>query len=501
MLTADEAAAMINNGDVIGFSGFTPAGAVKEIPTALARRASSEHEDGREFKVGVITGASTGDSLDGALARANAILFRTPYQSNADLRASINRGETRFFDMHLSMLPQAVRYGQLGKLNYAIVEAADVTDAGEITLTTSVGASNTFCAAADRILIELNGFHPKALRGLHDIYEPQDPPHRRAVPVYSVKDRIGTAVVQVDPAKIAGIVKTHRPDESGVFKPVDATTLKIGEHVTNFLAAELKSGGIPKSFLPIQSGVGNIANAVLGALGKNSNIPPFEMYSEVIQNSVVDLIFSGDITYASGTSLTVSSDVLRQVYGNLDFFKDRIVLRPQELSNNPEIIRRLGIISINTAIEVDIFGNVNSTHIMGQSLMNGIGGSGDFTRNAYISIFTCPSITKGGMISTIVPLVAHSDHNEHSVNVVITEQGVADLRCKDPMQRAHEIITKCAHPDYRELLLRYIGDTPKGHMPQTLSKAFAFHQAFIEQKDMRKAEIGVPGQRITQSVR
>ena len=489
MLTADEAAALIKDGDVIGFSGFTPAGAVKEIPTALAHRARAEHEAGREFKVGVITGASTGDSLDGELARANAVSFRTPYQSNADLRNAINKGATHFFDMHLSMLPQAVRYKHLGQLNYAIVEAADVTDEGEIILTTSVGATNTFCTFADKILIELNEFHPSALRGLHDIYEPQDPPHRREISIYAVKDRIGTFGVKVDPAKIVGIVKTDRPDETNAFKTPDATVLKIGEHVADFLATELQIGKIPKPFLPIQSGVGNIANALLGALGENTKIPPFEMYSEVIQDSVVRLISKGDITFASGTSLTVSSDVLSAIYSDLDFFKDRMVLRPQELSNSPEIVRRLGIISINTAIEVDIFGNVNSTHIMGQNLMNGIGGSGDFTRNAYISIFTCPSTAKGNTISTIVPLVTHLDHSEHSVNVIVTEHGIADLRCKDPTQRAHEIITKCAHPDYRELLLKYMVDAKKGHSPQTLNKAFALHQAFTEQKDMRKAGI------------
>ena len=94
-----------------------------------------------------------------------------------------------------------------------------------------------------------------------------------------------------------------------------------------------------------------------------------------------------------------------------------------------------------------------------------------------------------GAISTIVPLVAHLDHSEHSVNVVVTEYGVADLRCKDPSQRAHEIITKCAHPAYHDLLLKYLGDTQKGHAPQNLSKAFALHQAFIEQGDMRKAHM------------
>ena len=262
-------------------------------------------------------------------------------------------------------------------------------------------------------------------------------------------------------------------------------TAKIGENVATFLADEFKAGRIPEEFLPIQSGVGNIANAVLGALGANENIPPFEMYSEVIQDSVIGLMRSGDITFASATSLTVSPPVLDEVYGDLEFFKQRMVLRPQEISNHPEAVRRLGIISINTAIEVDIWGNVNSTHVMGNNLMNGIGGSGDFTRNAYISIFTCPSIAKGGAISTIVPMVAHLDHSEHSVQVIVTEQGIADLRGKDPTERATEIVNNCVHPDYREQLHAYFSNVKAGHTPQTLRTVFAMHEAFMETQDMR----------------
>lgn len=485
VITAAEAAALINDRDIIGFSGFTPAGAAKDIPTAIAARAQAEHNAGREFKIGVVTGASTGDSLDGELARANAVLFRTPYQSDKFLRAQINKGETCFFDMHLSMLPQAARYGFLGKIKFAVVEAAAVSEDGEIVLTTSVGASNTFCNIADKILIELNEAHPAELSGLHDIYEPLDPPLRREIPVYSCSDRIGSPVLKVDPDKIVGIVKTNRPDEVGGFKETDAVTKKIGENVATFLADELKAGRIPQAFLPIQSGVGNIANAVLGALGANPNIPPFEMYSEVIQDSVIGLMKSGDIKFASATSLTVSPPVLKEVYEDLEFFKQRMVLRPQEISNHPEVVRRLGIISINTAIEADIWGNINSTHVMGNNLMNGIGGSGDFTRNAYISIFTCPSVAKGGAISTIVPMVAHLDHSEHSVQVLITDQGIADLRGKDPSERAREVVDKCAHPEYRKQLHAYFDGVKDGHTPQTLRTAFAMHEAFMEKKDMR----------------
>jgi len=487
-LTAAEAADLIQHGDTVGFSGFTPAGAAKEIPTAIAKRAKAEHGAGRPFQIGVVTGASTGDSLDGTLAEAEAIAFRTPYQSNKALRKAINEGKARFFDMHLSMLPQSVRYGFLGKFSFAIVEACDVTEDGQIVLSTSVGASPTFCHFADRILVELNEFHPKALRGFHDIYEPADPPTRREIPVYSCSDRIGSETIKVDPAKIAGIVRTRLPDESGGFKSPDPTTTKIGENVADFLAGELRKGAIPEGFLPIQSGVGNIANAVLGAMGQNPDIPPFEMYSEVIQDSVIHLMEEDRIRFASATSLTLSPDLLGRVYENLDYFRSRIVLRPQEISNHPEIVRRLGIISINTAIETDIFGNVNSTHVMGNNLMNGIGGSGDFTRNAYLSVFTCPSMAKGGQISTIVPLVSHMDHSEHSVQVVITEQGVADLRGKDPVERARLIVEKCAHPEYRDALHGYFESVKDGHTPQTLDCAFAMHQKFLKTGDMRGVE-------------
>ena len=83
----------------------------------------------------------------------------------------------------------------------------------------------------------------------------------------------------------------------------------------------------------------------------------------------------------------------------------------------------------------------------------GIGGSGDFTRNAYVSIFSCPSSQKGGKISTIVPLVTHMDHSEHSVQIVVTEHGVAHLYGKNLRQRARAMID-IAHPDHREWLSR-----------------------------------------------
>ena len=481
-----EAGRLFKDGQTVGFSGFTPAGAAKVVPEGIAAFAKAEHAAGRPFKIGVITGASTGDSLDGNLARAEAVAWRTPYQTNKDLRDAINAGKIKYFDLHLSEVAQEIRYGFLGHLDWAVIEACKVTNDGEITLTTSVGVSPTLCRMADKIIIELNEAHPETLQGCHDIFELENPPHRREIPIYSVSDRIGKSVVKVDPKKIVAIVKNHAPDQAREFADADATTDKIGQNVAEFLAAEMRAGRIPPEFLPLQSGVGNIANALMGALGTHPDIPAFTMYSEVIQDSVAELILKGRVKFASGTSLTVTPPVLARIYENLPEFRKHFVLRPQELSNNPGLVRRLGIVSINTAIEADIFGNINSTHIMGDKMMNGIGGSGDFTRNAYLSIFTCPSTTKNGDISTIVPLVSHLDHNEHSVKVLITEQGVADLRGKDPVDRAMAIINNCAHPDYREELKAYVEANKKhGHIPLNLRDAFKFHVRFLDTKSMK----------------
>ena len=487
-ITAEEAATYVKHDDNVGFSGFTPAGCPKVIPEAIARRAEQEHKEGRPFKIGMFTGASTGDHLDGALARAEAVKFRTPYQSNKDMRTLLNAHGAEYFDMHLSELAQSLRYGFLGRVDVAIVEAVDVTEDGEIVPAEGVGILPTICRLADKILIELNRFHPKELRGIHDIYEPEDPPMRREIPVYKPSDRIGQPFVKVDPKKIVGVVETSCEPDGSKFAPLDDVTLAIGRNVSDFLVGEMKAGRLPKSFLPLQSGVGNVANAVLGCMGENEAIPPFTVYTEVIQDAVIKLMDQGRVTFASGCSLSVSHEALREIYSRLDFFKDKLLLRPQEISNNPEVVRRLGVITINTALEADIFGNVNSTHVLGTKMMNGIGGSGDFTRSGYVSIFTTPSTAKDGKISSFVPMVSHMDHSEHSVKVIISEYGVADLRGKSPVQRAREIIERCAHPEYRPLLHAYLDRGVKGHTPQSLDACFAFHRAFIETGDMRNVK-------------
>ncbi len=487
-LSAQEAAEMICDGASLGLSGFTAPGSPKAITEALAEKAIREHEAGRPFKVNIFSGASTGDRVDGALARANAINMRAPYQSHADLRKRINAHDTHYFDRHLSDMSQEVRYGYYGKIDWAIIEAADITEDGEIVLGCGVGNIPSYAALADKIFIELNAKLPKAMIGMHDIYVPFDPPYRREIGVYKADDRIGAPVLKVDPKRVVGIVRTDSYDGIGAFTEPDAVSKQIGANVVSFLVSEYRAGRIPKEFLPLQSGVGNVANAVLYDLGESTVLPTFQMYTEVIQDAVVELLKKGKCSFASTCSMTFSDALEAEVFANLDFFHDKILMRPTEISNNPEVVRRLGVIAMNTALEADIFGGVNSTHVLGTRMMNGIGGSGDFTRNAFVSIFSCPSVSKGGLISNIVPMVSHADHSEHSVDIIVTDQGIADLRHLDPVERAYSIINNCAHPDYRPLLLDYMKLGKGGQTPHSLCAAFAFHNAFNETGDMRNAD-------------
>ncbi len=486
IISAQEAATYIHDGDGVGISGFTLSGTPKTVLPEVARMAEEAHAAGKPFKIDLYSGASTGDAIDGALTKAQAIRFRAPFISNPTVRTAINNSEMTYTDLHLSMMAQDLRYGFMGKVDVAILEAVDITDDGKVYLTTAGGIGQTVANLAERIIIERNVYHHTI--GLHDVYEPETPPYRKEIPIYRADDRIGRPYVQVDPKKVVGIVEVNMPNEVVVFKELDEVTRKIGENVVDFIVSDMKRGIIPAEGLPIQSGIGNVANAVLKGLENCNEIPSLYLYSEVLQDSVIKLMELGRVKAGSTCSLSLSRECLDHVYENLDFFRDKLVLRPSEISNHPEVIRRLGIIAMNTAIEVDLYGCVNSSHICGTRLMNGIGGSGDFARNAYISIFTCPSTQKGGMISSIVPMVTHPDHTEHDVNIVATEYGVADLRGKGPDERARLLIEKCAHPDYKQLLWDYLKIAKKGHVCHNVAAALGMHAIFEREGDMRKTD-------------
>lgn len=480
VVSAEEAASWIEDGMNLGMSGFTLFGEPKEFPVALSKRGEKE-----DFKVNLYTGASLGPTADQSMAEADIINLRVPYQGNAVMRGKINAGELFYIDQHLSHTAEEVRKGTLGNIDYAIIEAAAITEDGLIIPTGSVGNSPIFVEEADHVIIELNTTAPSAYEGLHDIYVPAHQGERREIPIYDVSDRIGEIGIRVDPAKVKGIILSEQPDiPSPLFEPNEETQ-QIANHLLDFLAKEVEQGNLPESLAPLQSGVGSVANAVLSGM-KDAQFKDLVVFSEVLQDGVFDLIDAGVVKFAAGTSFSLSKKRVDALAEDLEKYKNRIMFRPQEISNHPELIRRLGVISFNTAIEVDIYGNVNSTHVSGTKVMNGIGGSGDFARNAKITIFVTPSLAKGGAISTIVPFASHIDHTEHDVDVIVTEQGYADLRGLPPVKRAEKLI-EIAHPTYQPQLRAYFEEAKEkvgGQTPHILEKAFSFHTNLKEKGTM-----------------
>lgn len=476
VISADEAAAFIQDGMTVGMSGFTRAGEAKAVPQALVERAKHS-----PLKITLITGASLGNDLDKQLTEAGVLARRLPFQVDNTLRNAINQGEVMFIDQHLSETVEQMRNLQLKRPDVAVIEAIAITEDGGIIPTTSVGNSASFAIFAEKVIVEINTSLSEAFEGLHDIYIPTYRPTRQPIPLTKVDERIGTTAIQIDPAKIVGIVFNDTADSPSTVTLPDHETQGIAKHLIEFFENEVAQGRLPKNLGPLQAGIGSIANAVLTGL-KDSNFEDLVMYSEVLQDCTFELIDAGKMKFASGSSITLSAKYGEKVFENIEAYKDKLVLRPQEISNHPELVRRLGIIGINTALEFDIYGNVNSTHVCGTKMMNGIGGSGDFARNAHLAIFVTKSIAKGGDISSIVPMVSHVDHNEHDVDILVTEQGLADLRGLAPRERARIIIDNCVHPLYRNALNDYFDRAcaKGGHTPHLLREALSWHWNFEE---------------------
>ena len=462
VVEAETAAALIKDGMIVGMSGFTRAGEAKVVPLALAERAKRE-----KLKITLMTGASLGSDIDRMLTEAKALSRRLPFQGDPTLRAAINRGEVMFVDQHLSETVELLRSRQMGPVDVAVIEVVGITEDGGLIPTTSIGNSATFAILAETLIIELNLSQPMALEGMHDVYIPSRRPYRAPIPVMSPDARVGMPYIPIDPSRIKAIVVTHKGDSCSTVQPPDAETRAIAGHLTEFFKSEVAKGRLTETLAPLQAGIGTIANAVMHGL-IDSPFHNLKMYSEVLQDSTFDLFDAGKLDFASGSSMTLSMARHDDVLSNIGRYKSRLILRPQESSNHPEVIRRLGVIGINTA------------HVSGTNMMNGIGGSGDFARNAFLSVFVTKSVAKGGAISSIVPMVTHVDHCEHDVDVLVTECGLADLRCLAPRERSALIIENCVHPAYRDVLRDYCREALKrgGHTPHVLEEAFALHSRY-----------------------
>ncbi|SDF57119.1 acetyl-CoA hydrolase [Dyadobacter soli] len=471
VMSSSQAAELIHDGMVVGASGFTRSGDSKAVLAALAEKAEYEHT-----RITLMTGASLGQGTDGALATAGAIAVRLPFQSDPVMRTIINEGGLSYIDENLSETAAHIRNGFLPPVDIAIIEAAYIEADGSIVPTTSVGNSAIFVQQARQVIVEINEAVPTGIRGIHDVYLPEDPTGRAILPITEVWQRIGQDVISCDPEKIVSIVFTNQKDSPAETAADNAAATAIARHLLHFFENEIAAGRLTRSLRPIQAGIGKIADAVLSGLAQG-DFEHLTMYSEVLQDSTCRLIDSGKMDFASGSSMTLSEGCYRRVFADFEHYRHKILLRPQDITNAAEVIQRLGIIAINTALECDIYGNVNSSHIVGSHIVNGIGGSADFAQNSYLSIFVTESITKGGKISRIVPMVTHVDHSEHDVDVIVTEQGLADLRGLSPRQKAQAILSRCVHPDYQAELNSYFERAclRGGHTPHLLEEAFQLH--------------------------
>ena len=491
VMSAEAATDFIHNGDNLGVSGFTPSGYPKAVPLAL-----SERYKGTDFKVNVWTGASVGPEIDQAMVEAGIMDRRLPYQTNGTLRKAINEGKVKYADIHLSHMAQMVRYGFMANrkgVDVAIVEVCKINDLGDgkvgLIPTTSMGNSSSYVAGAKQVIVEVNTSQPVGLEGMHDSYVPLAPPYRKPIPIERPEDRIGTPYIPCELDKIVAVVPCDITDKVRPLGEIDEDAKHMGESLVAFYKKEVAGGRQPKNLPPLQSGVGSVANAVINGL-VNSDFEDLTVYTEVIQDGMFDLIDAGKLRVASGTALTPSPECQKKFYENLDHYKPYLILRPQEISNSPEVARRIGVIAMNTAIEVDIYGNVNSTHICGTKLMNGVGGSGDFARNGYLTVFFTNSLAKGGKISSVVPFCSHIDHATLDVDVIVSERGVADLRGLTPKEKAPIIIDQIANPKYQPMLLDYFHRACEAcgnsQTPHLLEEAFDFHNRFNKTGTMEK---------------
>ena len=504
--TVEDILPHFKNDMYLGWSGFTGVGGPKAVPTALADLVEKNKlsTNGKsDLRFNLITGASTDLPIESRWAELGMIHRRTPHQVGKPISGAINRGDILFFDKHLSMVPQDMTYGYYTKnrttgnknaIDVALVEATAINEEGQLILGPSVGGTPEMVDYAEKVVVELNTSLP-SFEGLHDINMVEAPPYRKPFPVTSVQDRFGTVGVPVDPSKILGIIESNERDTVPENTAPDAMSEAIAGHLIYFFGEEVDAGRMPKNLLPLQSGIGNVANAIVGGLAQ-SRFDNLNVWTEVFQDSFLDFLENGKLNFATSTSVRLTPGGFERFFKNWDTFKDKILLRSQQISNHPEIIRRLGCIAMNTPVEVDIYGHANSTCVNGSRMLNGLGGSADFLRNAKLSVMHTPSARKSKTdptgITCIVPFATHIDQTEHDLDVIVTEQGLADLRGLAPRERSREIIKKCAHPDYKDQLMDYVNHAENYcakigalHEPHVLANAFKMQANLMENGTMK----------------
>jgi succinyl-CoA:acetate CoA-transferase len=478
VMTAEEAVRLFRDGMMVATSGSTM-GFPKATFGALAERIKTEGG----LKIDLLCAGPLSSEFEDVLFEAGGIRKRIGAVGGAKLRGGINRGEVIFIEGKGSSLPLQVKRGWFGLLDMAVIEAVGLTKDGQIIPSTAVYDAPEWIAAASQVIVEINLNRPLSLEGLHDVYPRGDDP----IPVvgHPLK-RIGVPYFPVDPAKIKAIVISDLGDKPSKEAKPDAMGAAIGQHLVDFFRKEVAAGRLSESLPPFELGFGELFGSMMQKIGEGG-FKNFRFHLPMVTDPVFELVEAGKVEWVEGIALRLSSDAWKRFEQEPDRYKKVIVLRPFTIINSAELIQRMGVTAINGCLEMDLQGQVNSSHVLGTKIMAGIGGTYDYARNSPCSIFIARSTTNGGDISSIVPFVSHIDHTMHDVDVLVTEQGLADLRGLDPFERAQRIIEACAHPDYRDDLMDYLSKAKKepAHIPFLLDEAFSFHRRLRDKGSMK----------------
>lgn len=338
-----------------------------------------------------------------------------------NIRKAINEGRANYIPMFLSEIPVAFRSG-LTPLNVALITVSPPDEHGNCTLGVSVDVSKAAVEVADIVIAEINPNMPRV---------------------------IGDGTINIRDIDYA--VEVDYPIFSIEAKPPTAIEKAIGENVASLI----------EDRATLQMGIGGIPNAVLGFLHNHKDLG---IHTEMFSDGIIPLVEKGIITgkYKKRHPGAIVSSFALGSQKLYDFMDNNINVRllDVEYVNFPiTILRNPKVTAINSAIEVDLYGQVCADSI-GTRQYSGVGGQMDFMRGAALSeggkpILALPSVTSRGesRIASVLKPGASVVTTRAHVHYVVTENGIAYLRGKNLKERAEALI-KIAHPDHQERLER-----------------------------------------------
>lgn len=411
VVSAEEAIKVIRPGDIVG--GAMTCGFPQVIPEAIAANA--------EFLSGItiLHGIIVGDAPHYSPHLANSFHLQTIFVCDAT-RPAMRDGRADYIPMYFYEMPEVWRNG-IWRTNVAMMQVSPPDVDGYMSLGVTVGYTPAMMEMSRCVLAEVNPNMPRT-HGETKIH-----------------------VSQVD-----YLVEGDRPVPTIPRSKPDEVSHAIGRHVSKLV----EDGST------LQIGIGAIPDAVLSCLTKHKDLG---LHTEMFSDGAMELLLKGVINNSRKSYLPYKSVVTfllgtKELY---DFVHENpsVVFLPVDKVTHPLIIgQNDNMVAINSALQVDLTGQVNAETI-GNQQFSGVGGQVDFVRGATLSkggksIIALPSTAAGGKLSRIVPFLDQGSvvtTSRCDVHYVATEFGAVNLKGKSVRERA-EALVSIAHPKFREEL-------------------------------------------------